>query len=49
MAPGQETNEDNLGCLFDLLQNNGILSVLDEAIVVTTHNLYFHAIIRTLS
>ena len=28
MAPGQEANGDNLGCLLDLLYNAGRLSVL---------------------
>ena len=28
MAPGQEANGDNLGIFFNLLQNNGMLSVL---------------------
>ena len=27
MTPGQEANGDNLGMFFDLLDNNGILSV----------------------
>ena len=28
MTLGQEGNDDNLGIFFDLLDNNGILSVL---------------------
>ena len=28
MAPGYEANGDNIGNLFDLLHNNGMLSVL---------------------
>ena len=28
MTPGHEANGDNLGIFFDLLDNNGILSVL---------------------
>ena len=28
MAPGQEANDDNLGNIFDLLYNNGMMCVL---------------------
>ena len=47
MASGQESNCDNLGKSFDLLHNNGMLSVLiririaSEAILMSTQNIYF--------
>ena len=34
------------GNLFDLLPNNDILSVLDEAFLMRTHNIQFHDKIR---
>ena len=37
MAPGWETNGDDLGRLFDLLYNNGMLSVLSR-IASTIYN-----------
>ena len=48
MAPGQEAN--NLGIFFNLLDSNGMLSVLiritDEVILMSTHNIQFHDKIR---
>ena len=41
MAPGQDANDDNLGSLFDLLYNYGMLSVL-----IRMHNIQFHNKIR---
>ena len=43
-APVQEANGDNLGNSFLFLCNNGMLSVLDGAIL--THNIQFHTKIR---
>ena len=47
MTPVQEANDDNLVVLFELLDNNGMLSVLisiDEAILVSTHKIHFYDI-----
>ena len=46
MAPGQEANSNNLGKSFHLLYNNGMLSELEEAILMSTHNIQFHHKIR---
>ena len=34
------------GYFLELLQNNGMLSVLDEAILMSTHNIQCHNKIR---
>ena len=39
MTQGQEANGDNLWIYFDLLDNNGMLN---EAILMSTHNIQFH-------
>ena len=52
MASDQEANADNLGIFFNLLDNNGMLNVLirithlNEVILISTHNIQFHDIIR---
>ena len=37
MEPGQEANGDNLGSVFDLLYNNGILKVFIRITSYTTY------------
>ena len=39
MAPGQKANDNNLGKSFYLLHNNGMLSVLIRAILISIHNI----------
>ena len=39
---GREANSNNVGKCFDFLHNNCMLSVLDEAILMSTHNIQFH-------
>ena len=46
--PGQVTNGDNLGIFFfDLLDNNGMLSVLNR-ILMSTLNIQLHDKIRNV-
>ena len=47
MAPGREAIIANSGKSIDLLHNNCILSV-EEAILMSTHNIQFHNEIRKL-
>ena len=43
IVPGQEANEDNHECLFDL-KSNGMLSVLIRiaSLLMSTRNIHFH-------
>ena len=45
MTPGQEANGNNLGNSFDLLYNNGMLSLLIR-ILMSIHNIQVHDKIR---
>ena len=53
MAPVQEANSDNLGKFFDFLHNDCMMcphhNRLDEAILISTHNIQFHDNIRKIS
>ena len=46
MAPVQEAKSDNLGKSFRFLHSDCMLSVLDEAILMSTHSIQFHDKIR---
>ena len=51
MAPSYEVNSKCFGTLFNFLHNNCMLSVLirnrlDEAILMSTHNIQLHNKIR---
>ena len=53
MAPGREANIANSGKSIDLIHNYCMLSVLiriaiEEAILMSTHNIQFHNEIRKL-
>ena len=49
MASGQEANSDNLGNLFDFLQNNCMLRVLIRIASMSTRNIQFHDKMRKFS
>ena len=49
MTPGHKANGDNLGIFFfDLLDNNGMLSVLISEILRSTNNIQFHYKLRKI-